>query len=123
VFAESCGLRERNPDASGPDGILPPHGRQNLIRYSAWNNVMSLRARLASRLDLLLENIALHHQLMVLERSSRRSRARTFNGSDRWLWVLLSRLWACWREALTVIQPQTVVRWRRTPWWRHLLQR
>ncbi len=85
--------------------------------------MMSLRARLASRLDLVLQNVALHHQLMVLERSNRRSRARTFDGSDRWLWVLLSRWWPRWREALTIIQPQTVVRWQRTPWWRQLLQR
>ncbi len=84
---------------------------------------MSLRARLASRLDLLLENIALRHQLMVLERRTRGSRARTFDGSDRWLWVLLSRWWPRWREALTIIQPQTVVHWQRTPWWRHLLRR
>ncbi len=77
--------------------------------------MMSLRARLASRLDLVLQNVALHHQLMVLERSNRRSRARTFDGSDRWLWVLLSRWWPRWREALTIIQPQTVVRWQRTP--------
>ena len=83
----------------------------------------SLRARLASRLDLVLQNVALHHQLMVLERSNRRLRARTFDGSDRWLWVLLSRWWPRWREALTIIQPQTVVRWQRTPSWRHLLQR
>ena len=72
--------------------------------------MMSLRARLASRLDLVLQNVALHHQLMVLERSNRRSHARTFDGSDRWLWVFLSLWWPRWREALTIIQPQTVVR-------------
>ena len=83
----------------------------------------SLRARLVSRLDLVLENMALHHQLMVLERRDRRSRARTFNGSDRSLWILLSRWWPRWRQALAIVQPQTVVRWRRIPWWRHLLHR
>ena len=55
--------------------------------------MMGLRACLASRLDLVLQNVALHHQLMVLERCNRRSRARTFDGSDRWLWLLLSRWW------------------------------
>jgi hypothetical protein len=81
----------------------------------------NLRARLASRLDLVLENIALRHQLMVLERSYHRSPARTFSGSDRCLWVLFARWWPGWRQALTLVQPQTVVRWQRTPWWRHLL--
>ena len=45
---------------------------------------------------LVLENLALRHQLAVLQRSAPRPRLRP---SDRVLWVLLSRLWRGWGEA------------------------
>jgi hypothetical protein len=32
---------------------------------------------------------------------------------DRALWVLLSRFWAGWRQSLTIVQPETVIRWHR----------
>jgi putative transposase len=32
---------------------------------------------------------------------------------DRGFWVLLRQLWPRWREALVVVQPETVVRWHR----------
>jgi hypothetical protein len=60
---------------------------------------------------LVLENLALRHQLAVLQRSARRPRLRR---SDRLCWVLLSRLWACWTDAISVVQPATVIRWQRT---------
>ena len=39
---------------------------------------------------LVLENLALRHQLAVLQRTARRPRLRC---SDRVFWVLLTRLW------------------------------
>jgi hypothetical protein len=30
------------------------------------------------------------------------------------LWILLSRLWAGWTDAISVVQPATVIRWQRT---------
>jgi putative transposase len=33
--------------------------------------------------------------------------------TDRLFWVTLSRLWAGWRRALIIVQPETVVRWHR----------
>jgi hypothetical protein len=33
--------------------------------------------------------------------------------ADRFLWVLLSRLWPNWRPALQIVTPDTVVRWHR----------
>ena len=75
--------------------------------------------RLASRLDLVLENIALRHQLMVLQRP-RRSSAPHLTGVDRLFWSLLSRQWPRWREALLILQPETVKRWQKTSWWQHL---
>ena len=68
--------------------------------------VRSLRARR----DLLLENLALRQQLAVLAR--RRPPAR-FSNSDRFLWIMLRRIWSGWRKALILVQPDTVVRWHR----------
>ena len=60
--------------------------------------------------SLVLENLALRHQLVVLQRTAPRPRLRT---ADRLFWVLLSRLWAGWTDAISVVQPATVIRWQR----------
>jgi len=44
-----------------------------------------------SRPQLMLENLALRHQLAVLERSVPKPKLRS---SDRLLWVLLQRCWS-----------------------------
>ena len=59
---------------------------------------------------LVLENLALRHQLAVLQRTAPRPRLRT---SDRLFWVLLSRLWRGWADAVSIVQPETVIRWQR----------
>jgi hypothetical protein len=86
-------------------------------RLLQWRN--GLRARLGERIDLVLENVALRQQLAMYERRDR-ARGRAFHGHDRLFWCLLARLWPRWRKALQVVQPETVKRWRRNPWWRHL---
>ena len=48
---------------------------------------------LRTRRALALENLALRHQLAVLQRAAPRPRLRR---SDRLFWVLLSRLWSGW---------------------------
>src|SRR5712691_11388673 len=70
--------------------------------------VAGLRSALCARRDLLLEILALRHQLGVLGRFDRR-----FRPSDRLLWLCLRRVWPRWREALVLVQPATVARWRR----------
>ena len=57
---------------------------------------------------LLLENLALRHQLAVPQRSAPRLRLRR---SDRLFWVLLSRLWSGWPDGVSIVQPATVIRW------------
>ena len=59
---------------------------------------------------LALENLALRHQLIVLQRNTKRPRLKD---RDRTLWIILSRLWTDWREPLTLVQPETVIRWHR----------
>ena len=53
--------------------------------------------------SLVFENLALRHQVAVLQRTTARPRLRT---TDRLLWVLLSRLWHGWAEAVAIVQPE-----------------
>src|SRR5713101_7220677 len=61
--------------------------------------------------SLVFENLALRHQLAVLQRTAPRPRLRT---ADRLFWVVLSQLWRGWADAVSVVQPATVIRWQRT---------
>jgi len=61
-------------------------------------------------LAIALENLALRHQLGVLQRSVRRPRLARW---DRILWVWLSRLWTGWRSSLIIVRPATVIAWHR----------
>ena len=70
----------------------------------------TLFSALRSRRAMVLENLALRHQLHVLQRNAKRP---LLTNRDRVLWVMLSRVWADWRTSLTVVQPDTVVRWHR----------
>src|SRR5579859_6192664 len=63
-----------------------------------------------SRRDLLLENVALRQQLGVLRQRHPRPKFAT---PDKFFWVMLRRLWPGWKQALILIQPETVVRWHR----------
>jgi len=69
-----------------------------------------VRGLSAARATLVAENLALRQQLGVLQRSVKRPKLRK---RDRVFWVWLSRLWSGWQSALTLVQPETVVRWHR----------
>ena len=66
-----------------------------------------------SRRDLLLENLALRHQLVMCERHPRVTNA------DRVLWAHVLGRWSGWRGSLLVLHPDTVVRWQRSGWRRY----
>ncbi len=70
----------------------------------------SLGAALQPRRRLLFENLALRHQLLVLNRNAGKPR---FRNPDRLLWVFLRAVWSGWEKALVIIQPQTVIGWQR----------
>jgi hypothetical protein len=67
-----------------------------------------------TRTSLLLESIALRHQISILKRS--RTRRPCLRFIDRPFWILLSRWWLQWRESLVIVQTETVLRWRRNGW-------
>jgi putative transposase len=76
----------------------------------------TLVASTRTRRDLVLENLALRHQLAVYARQ--RSKPAIALG-DRRLWSLLGRTWAGWRRPLVIVRPETVVRWHRAAWRAH----
>src|SRR4030095_12458191 len=76
-----------------------------------WSFLSTLRSGLRSRASMQMEILALRHQLAVLQRrTNKRASLRT---ADRWLWVILSRLWMRWRSALVIVKPETVIAWHR----------
>lgn len=72
--------------------------------------MQTLLSAFRSRETLIAENLALRHQIEVLQRNSTTSRLKW---RDRALWDVLSMIWTGWRDALYVVQPDTVVRWHR----------
>ena len=73
--------------------------------------LLTLRSCARSRAVLQLEVLTLRHQLQVLQRT--RPRRMRLDKADRWLWMLLSRVWTEWRSALVIVQPETVIGWHR----------
>ena len=74
---------------------------------SASNLVMDL-AR--SKHDLLVENALLRQQLIVLERRQKRPQLSNW---DRIKLICLARLTPNWKDALHIVQPDTLLRWHR----------
>src|SRR5262249_14646807 len=73
------------------------------------------RVRFRQRVVLLLELIVLRHQLAVLQRTG--TRRPCLRPDERLFWALLSRWWADWQRSLMIVQPATVLRWRRRGLW------
>ena len=76
----------------------------------------ALLAPIRSRLALQAENLALRHQLAVYQRTCTRPRLKPV---DRVIWSWLSRIYSGWRDALVIVQPQTVIAWRRRKFQEH----
>lgn len=76
---------------------------RDIVRIGA-----AARSAHATRRDLLLEVLALRHQIGVLARSNRR-----FRPADRLVWLFLRWFWPQWRDALVLVQPATVDHWHR----------
>jgi hypothetical protein len=72
-------------------------------------NLIGLLLKSKSRLE--AENAALRHQLTVLQRKVR-GRVQ-FTNSDRLFFILLYRWFPLVLKAMTIIRPETLVRWHR----------
>ena len=70
-----------------------------------------LASPLKSKSRLEAENAALRHQLMVLRRKMRGRVGLT--NSDRWFFIQLYRWFPSILNAITIIQPETLIRWHR----------
>ena len=75
-----------------------------------------------TRPELIAENALLRQQLIVLERQVKHP---TFTPLDRGLVVMLASRLPHWRQALLIVQPDTLLRWHRRGFklfWRHKSQ-
>ena len=66
---------------------------------------------LRSRAELELENLVLRHQIEILRRSAPK-RARLVR-ADRFMFMLLVRLWPKIAHSIRIVHPKTLVRWHR----------
>src|SRR6266566_9687577 len=73
--------------------------------------VAILSSILRSRAVIELENLALRHQIGVLQRAA--AKRPKLTSADLLLWICLSRLWRDWRSALAIVQRETVLAWHR----------
>ena len=70
----------------------------------------TVRNSLCSTNQLVLENLALHHQLMVYQRNHKKLR---LNNADRAIWILFSKILLRWKDILVIVKLKTVIRWHR----------
>jgi hypothetical protein len=73
------------------------------MRISLTTLLATLWSIFRSRAAHLLENLALRHQIGVLQRSA--AKRPKLTSGDRLLWICLSRLWRDWRSALSGFSP------------------
>ena len=72
-----------------------------------------------SKAELLAENALLRHQLIILRRQIKRP---VYQKTDRVLLVFLARMVRNWKQALFIVQPETLLRWHRELFhlfWKH----
>ena len=78
----------------------------------------SLADMTRSRADLVAENALLRQQLIILRRQVKRPQ---LTQPDRTCLVLLARCTRFWKQALHIVQPDTLLRWHRDLfrryWW------
>jgi putative transposase len=69
--------------------------------------------------ELLVENALLRQQLIILHRQVKRP---TCKKTDRFRLLLLARMVRVWKQALFIVQPETLLRWHRElfrVFWKH----
>ena len=74
---------------------------------------------LRGKSELIAENALLRQQLTILHRQIKRP---VYKKTDRLLLVLLARMVRTWKQALFIVQPETLLRWHRElfrVFWKH----
>ena len=69
-----------------------------------------IRSFFKKRSELFIENLALRQQLAIYKQKKKRPKICM---KDRLFWIILSRLWENWRDALIIVKPETVIGWHR----------
>jgi hypothetical protein len=104
---DTCPYRKSHPlarDAESGDARAPMLDGFRLI----WSLLIGL---FRSRAALEAENLVLRQQIVVLRRTA--AKRPSFNSLDSLILVSLYRLFSAVRSALTIVRPETVVRWHR----------
>ncbi len=84
-----------------------------MIREMLKTTLAALRSAFRSRATLLAENVVLRQQIVVLQRSVAKPRIRT---RDRVVLALAARIFGEVVKAVTIVCPETVVRWHLPSW-------
>ena len=106
---------------------LVGHGFQSLQhRFVAWTKpdttsllLATLTDQARSKSELVAENALLRQQLIILRRQVKRPACTK---TDRMLLVLLARMVHTWKQALFIVQPETLLRWHHQGfklYWKH----
>ncbi len=90
------------------------------IRPSTTSLVLGTLADMTrGKSELLAENALLRHQLIILRRQVKHP---VYLKTDRFLLVVLARMVRTWKQALFLVQPETLLRWHRELFrlfWKH----
>jgi len=86
---------KRKLSARAPGRSLRMQIRQALLLGLSFNLYRLRHRNFFQRMSLQAENIALRHQITVLQRNRKHL---CLNSGDRFFWVWLSRLWTDWRS-------------------------
>jgi putative transposase len=100
-----------NSERSEPTRFILLYDSYLSMPFSVIALFVAFRSLIRSRLELQLENLALRHQIGVLQRSARKP--LRLRSKDRFFWVYLSRIWRDWRSTLVLVRPETVLAWHR----------
>jgi len=83
---------------------------RHVIRFALGLTVALARLLFRSRLELMVESLALRQQLGIRKHQRPRPRLAPW---DRLFWVALRGAWHNWANVLIVVEPDTVVGWQR----------
>jgi putative transposase len=114
----------REGEALSVNPVLPPLKRLIRLcldrfhtRYCRWTRpftpsllLLTIADLGRSKSELMAENALLRQQLSILKRQVKRPACTK---ADRLLLVLLARVVRTWKQALLIVQPETLLRWHR----------